>query len=88
MWISIYFFISAPNVHRGFGFVEYADPEDCQAAIDNMHLSELYGKVIKVQIAKTINVTTTSNKAGKYLIYIYIYIKNGRSLLILLDSVD
>ncbi|ORE03542.1 peptidyl-prolyl cis-trans isomerase E [Rhizopus microsporus var. microsporus] len=55
--------IDTTNVHRGFGFVEYADPEDCQAAMDNMHLSELYGKVIKVQIAKTINVTTTSNRA-------------------------
>ncbi|KAG1471798.1 hypothetical protein G6F56_001916 [Rhizopus delemar] len=55
--------IDSTNAHRGFGFVEYELSEDCQAAIDNMHLSELYGKVIKVQIAKTINVTTTSNRA-------------------------
>ncbi|KAI9279802.1 peptidyl-prolyl cis-trans isomerase E [Sporodiniella umbellata] len=55
--------IDSTNAHRGFGFVEYELAEDCEAAIDNMHLSELYGKVIKVQIAKTINVTTTSNRA-------------------------
>lgn len=55
--------IDSNNIHRGFGFVEYELAEDCQAAMDNMHLSELYGKVIKVQLAKTINVTTTSNRA-------------------------
>jgi peptidyl-prolyl isomerase E (cyclophilin E) len=55
----------AENVHKGFGFVEYELPEDCEEAIDNMHLSELYGKVIKVQLAKPHNITATSHRAGK-----------------------
>ncbi|CEP10351.1 hypothetical protein [Parasitella parasitica] len=52
-----------PNTHKGFGFVEYELPDDCQAAIDNMHLSELNGKVIKVQLAKPHNITATSHRA-------------------------
>ncbi|KAG0075843.1 hypothetical protein BGZ93_007146 [Podila epicladia] len=38
--------------HRGFGFVEFDLPADAQAALDNMHLSELFGKTIKVNLAK------------------------------------
>lgn len=38
--------------HRGFGFVEFADPEDAQHALDNMHESELFGRVLKVSFAK------------------------------------
>ncbi|KAJ1652874.1 hypothetical protein IWQ61_006887 [Dispira simplex] len=40
------------NAHRGFGFVEFEDAEDAKAAVDNMHFSELYGQVIKVNSAK------------------------------------
>ncbi|KAG0646257.1 Peptidyl-prolyl cis-trans isomerase E [Hyphodiscus hymeniophilus] len=45
----------APNsteLHRGFGYVEFEDPEDTKAAIDNMDQSELFGKVIRVNAAK------------------------------------
>ena len=45
----------APNSvepHRGFGYVEFEDPEDIKEAIDNMDQSELFGKVIKVSAAK------------------------------------
>ena len=45
----------APNStepHRGFGYVEFEDPEDTKEAIDNMDQSELFGKVIKVSAAK------------------------------------
>ncbi|KAI9644313.1 hypothetical protein NHQ30_007670 [Ciborinia camelliae] len=45
----------APNStepHRGFGYVEFEDPEDTKDAIDNMDQSELFGKVIKVNAAK------------------------------------
>jgi RNA recognition motif-containing protein len=45
----------APNStepHRGFGYVEFEDPEDTKEAIDNMDQSELFGKVIKVNAAK------------------------------------
>ncbi|KAI8823338.1 peptidyl-prolyl cis-trans isomerase E [Fimicolochytrium jonesii] len=38
--------------HRGFGFIEYESAADAQSAIDNLHLSELYGKVIKVNLAR------------------------------------
>ncbi|KAF9087612.1 hypothetical protein BGX29_009460 [Mortierella sp. GBA35] len=38
--------------HRGFGFVEFDLAVDAQAAIDNMHLSELFGRTIKVNLAK------------------------------------
>jgi RNA recognition motif-containing protein len=45
----------APNsteIHRGYGYVEFEDPEDVKDAIDNMDQSELFGKVIKVNPAK------------------------------------
>ena len=51
-------FISKPDVpnstelHRGFGYVEFEDPEDTKDAIDNMDQSEFFGKVIKVSAAK------------------------------------
>ena len=38
--------------HRGFGFVEFQDAEDCEHAVDNMNDAELFGRTIKVQIAK------------------------------------
>ncbi|RKF56185.1 Peptidyl-prolyl cis-trans isomerase E [Golovinomyces cichoracearum] len=44
-----------PNIsepHRGFGYVEFEDPEDTIDAIDNMDQSEFFGKVIKVNAAK------------------------------------
>ncbi|KAJ1964990.1 hypothetical protein IWQ62_002776 [Dispira parvispora] len=40
------------DTHRGFGFVEFEDAEDAKAAVDNMHFSELFGQVIKVNSAK------------------------------------
>jgi len=38
--------------HRGFAFVEFALPEDAVAALDNMNDSELYGRVLKINLAK------------------------------------
>ncbi|KAJ3209481.1 hypothetical protein HK099_008494, partial [Clydaea vesicula] len=40
------------NKTRGFCFVEYENKEDAQAAIDNLHLSEVDGRVIKVSLAR------------------------------------
>ncbi|KAL0094720.1 peptidyl-prolyl cis-trans isomerase E [Phycomyces blakesleeanus] len=51
------------NQHKGFGFVEYELTEDAAAAVDNMHLAELNGRVIKVNIAKPQKMTTASNRA-------------------------
>ncbi|GJJ72404.1 hypothetical protein EMPS_04761 [Entomortierella parvispora] len=43
---------SSTAPHRGFGFIEFDLPADALAAQDNMHLSELFGKTIKVNLAK------------------------------------
>eukprot|EP01083_Nonionella_stella_P058491 153155_1 len=40
--------------HRGFGFLEFEDPSEAEAAIDNMHRAELYGRVIRVNQAKPV----------------------------------
>lgn len=40
------------NVNRGFAFIEFEDPIDAKAAMDNMHMSELYGKILTVNFAK------------------------------------
>jgi RNA recognition motif-containing protein len=40
------------EVHRGFGYVEFEEATDAKEAIDNMDQSELYGRVIKVAMAK------------------------------------
>eukprot|EP00389_Voromonas_pontica_P000288 GDKH01000419.1.p1 GENE.GDKH01000419.1~~GDKH01000419.1.p1 ORF type:complete len:132 (-),score=28.99 GDKH01000419.1:91-486(-) len=37
---------------KGFGFVEFELDEDAEAAIDNMHDSEMFGRVITVNVAK------------------------------------
>lgn len=38
--------------HRGFGFIEFQYLEDAKAAIENMHMSELFGKTIKCNVAR------------------------------------
>jgi len=43
---------SSTELHRGFGYVEFEDATDAKEAIDNMDQSELYGRVIKVALAK------------------------------------
>lgn len=40
--------------HRGFAFVTYSSAADAQDAIDNMDLNELHGKVLKVNIARSV----------------------------------
>jgi RNA recognition motif-containing protein len=43
---------SSTELHRGFGYVEFEDAADATEAINNMDQSELYGRVIKVAMAK------------------------------------
>ncbi|THW68237.1 peptidyl prolyl cis-trans isomerase cyclophilin [Aureobasidium pullulans] len=43
---------SNPEPHRGFGYVEFESPQDAQESIGNMDQSELFGRVIKVNLAK------------------------------------
>ncbi|KAB0796227.1 hypothetical protein PPYR_10288 [Photinus pyralis] len=38
--------------HRGFAFIEFECAEDAAAAIDNMNDSELFGRTIRVNLAK------------------------------------
>jgi len=38
--------------HKGFAFVQYDDKEDAAEAIDNMHNAELFGRVLRVNLAK------------------------------------
>eukprot|EP00118_Oscarella_pearsei_P003958 m.16449 g.16449 ORF g.16449 m.16449 type:complete len:302 (+) comp26939_c0_seq1:41-946(+) len=48
--------------HRGFAFVEFQSAEDAAAAQDNMHESELYGRTIRVNIAKPARVKEGFNE--------------------------
>ena len=43
---------SSADLHRGFGYVEFEEAVDAKEAIDNMDQSELFGRVIKVAMAK------------------------------------
>lgn len=43
---------SSTEAHRGFGYVEFEDSSDAEAAIDNMDGAELYGKVLHVAAAR------------------------------------
>jgi peptidyl-prolyl isomerase E (cyclophilin E) len=36
---------------RGFAFVEFEDLEDARDAIDNMDMSEIYGRTIRVKVS-------------------------------------
>lgn len=48
--------------HRGFAFIEYENAQDAAAAIDNMNDSELFGRIIRVNLAKPQKVQQTSSK--------------------------
>eukprot|EP00116_Pleurobrachia_bachei_P000304 sb/3460566/ len=50
----------ATNAHRGFGFVEFEAAEDAAAAMDNMNESEIFGRTIRVNIAKPMKMTERS----------------------------
>ena len=43
---------SSTELHRGFGYVEFEEAVDAKEAINNMDQSELFGRVIKVAMAK------------------------------------
>ena len=38
----------ASGKHKGFGFVQFVSEEDAEAAIDNMHENELFGRTLRV----------------------------------------
>ncbi|XP_071531192.1 peptidyl-prolyl cis-trans isomerase E isoform X1 [Panulirus ornatus] len=49
--------------HRGFAFIEFELPEDAVAAIDNMNESELFGRTIRVNLAKPQKAKEGSSRA-------------------------
>ncbi|XP_076329812.1 peptidylprolyl isomerase cyclophilin-33 isoform X3 [Tachypleus tridentatus] len=49
--------------HRGFAFVEFELAEDAAAAIDNMNDSELFGRTIRVNLAKPMKIKEGSTRA-------------------------
>jgi peptidyl-prolyl isomerase E (cyclophilin E) len=38
--------------HKGFAFVQFDDKDDAAEAIDNMNNAELFGRVLRVNLAK------------------------------------
>jgi len=38
--------------HRGFGFIEFQYASDALDAVDNMHLNQINGRVLKVNLSK------------------------------------
>lgn len=48
--------------HRGFAFLEYELSEDAAAAIDNMNETEIFGRTIRVNIAKPTQIKQGFNK--------------------------
>jgi peptidyl-prolyl isomerase E (cyclophilin E) len=53
--------------HRGFGYVEYEEVDDAKAAMDNLNLNEIMGRVIKVNWARAVKSIEGSARAGKFL---------------------
>ncbi|KAH7642071.1 peptidyl-prolyl cis-trans isomerase [Dermatophagoides farinae] len=49
--------------HKGFSFIEFETAEDAAAAIDNMNDSEIFGKTIRVNLAKPVKLREASYKA-------------------------
>lgn len=48
--------------HRGFAFVEFELQEDAAAAIENMNDSELYGRTLRVNLAKPMRLRENSSR--------------------------
>ncbi len=48
--------------HRGFAFVEFESQEDAKAAIDNMNDAELFGRTLKVNLAKPLRLRENSSR--------------------------
>ena len=40
------------EMHKGFGFIEYEEYEDCLHAMENMNDAELCGRVLRVNFAR------------------------------------
>lgn len=38
--------------HRGYGFIEFFNHSDAKAAVDNMHMNQIYGCTIRCNMAR------------------------------------
>jgi peptidyl-prolyl isomerase E (cyclophilin E) len=56
---------SQTGKHRGFAFIEFENIPDAKAAMDNMNLSELEGKLLKVNLARSLSLSLTLSKTWK-----------------------
>lgn len=61
---------SAIGSHKGHAYVEYESQEDATSAMDNMHLSEIYGNVIKVVNARGMKLGEFMNKPGIFFFFL------------------
>ena len=52
----------ATQSNRGFGFVQFNELEDAEAAKDNMDQAELYGRVLRVNVARPQKTKLGSNR--------------------------
>jgi len=48
---------------KGFGFVEFEDKKDADAAIDNFDDAEVFGRIIRVKKAKPLRMKASSTRA-------------------------
>lgn len=53
----------ATGQHKGFAFVEFNDAEDASEAIYNLDGSELYDRVLTVNLARNTQVNLNTHKA-------------------------
>lgn len=53
----------ATGKHRGFAFLQFESTDDAAAAIDNMNDAEIYGRTLKVNFAKPMQIKEGYNKA-------------------------
>ena len=54
--------LNAEGEHKGFCFVSFENQEDAADALDNMHLSEMFGRTLKVNYSKPYNPIDTGPK--------------------------
>ena len=53
--------------HRGFAFIEFESSEDAQAAIDNMNDGEMFGRQLRVNLAKPMRNKEGGNRCNSFL---------------------
>lgn len=49
----ILLFVSIAGKPQGFGYIEFEKEQDARNSIDNMHLNEFFGLVIRCNLAHT-----------------------------------